>query len=384
MRIFALLALLAPLNARAFPEFARHGYTNCITCHASPNGGGILTEYGRAISKELLSHGSWFFESQMDLQAPLENSDEQALGGTVRLPKGLSLGGDVRALQMILDNSRQSSGRFVFMQADLEAALSDGKRITVDGTIGRAEPKAGSARYVNDWLVSRRHWVSVKMGPEEAYDRFQMRFGRFYPAYGINVPEHTIVTRRQIGFDQQQETYNAEFAWIADTWNAYVTYLAGRPDSLDRTQETGFALQLSRSIGTTYRVGVNYLYGNDRTRIDRPIRKMGGLFALLGFTPSLYGLLDASYTYDDKNRGGVAQTSKFGWEFSQGVHLQLSQEYGKISYLKSGVFTEGYSLGLDYFPRAHWELTASAGKSRRTSAGFDYDNVFLFLAHYYL
>ena len=104
MRWFLAFALLAPCDAWAFPEFVRHGYTNCATCHASPNGGGMLTEYGRAISKELLSHGSWFFEKKMDLQAPLENRDEQPLGGMMSLPKGLSLGGDVRALQMIEDN----------------------------------------------------------------------------------------------------------------------------------------------------------------------------------------------------------------------------------------------------------------------------------------
>ena len=146
MSAIFLLLLFSP-TAHAFPEFVRHGYTNCITCHASPTGGGILTEYGRAISKELLSRGSWFFENRMDLPA-VDTHEEQALNGSVSLPRGISLGGDARALQLISDDSKATRGRFVFMQADLEAALSDGKRITVDGTIGRAEPAKGQARYL--------------------------------------------------------------------------------------------------------------------------------------------------------------------------------------------------------------------------------------------
>ena len=41
--------------AQAFPEMIRLGYVNCTSCHVSPNGGGLLTDYGRSISSEALS-----------------------------------------------------------------------------------------------------------------------------------------------------------------------------------------------------------------------------------------------------------------------------------------------------------------------------------------
>ena len=135
--IFFLSLILFPTHTFAFPEMIRHGYTNCITCHLSSNGGGTLTEYGRAISKDVMSRGAFFWETKMDLKTPLENKDEQPLAGSFSLPKGLYLGGDFRALQLIEDNPRQTRGEFVFMQADLEGAYSDGKRLAVD-EIGRA------------------------------------------------------------------------------------------------------------------------------------------------------------------------------------------------------------------------------------------------------
>ncbi len=376
-----LFLFLLPLVAHAYPEFARHGYTNCITCHASPTGGGILTEYGRAIAKELLSHGSFFFEKKMDLK--IENSDEQFLNGSTHLPRGLSLGGDVRALQLFIDNPQKTSGDFIFMQADLEAALSDGKRIVVDGTIGRAEPD-GQAKYINDYLVSRRHWVSVKMGPAEAMDRYQMRFGRFFPAYGLNIAEHTSVTRQQLGFDQQQETYNAELSYISEEWSVFATYLLGRPDNPSRNRETGAAVQVSKAFGPNYRVGANIFYGRDSTRMDRTVRRMGGAFALFGFTPKFYALTDLSFTHDAQAKAGIAEWYKLGWEFSQGVHLLGIQQYGKPSFAKSEAFKESYALGLQYFPRVHWDFLVTAGKSRSTSLSRDFNSFLWILLHYYL
>lgn len=378
MKLMVLTLLALAPRVYAFPEFARHGYTNCVTCHVSPTGGGILNGYGRAIAKEVLSHGSFFWEDRMNLE-PTEP-------GPAPAPKPhVDFGGDARALQMIDDSPKETKGQFVFMQADLEAAFTDGKRLIADGTIGRAEPGPGDARNkLGDWLVSRRHWLGLKLGPDGAEDRFQVRFGRFFPAYGINIAEHTTVTRSQLGFDQQQETYNAEAAYVTETWNAFATYVAGRPDNPARTQEKGVALQLSRSVGESNRVGANVYYGKDPNRAGRPVRRMAGAFGLFGLSEKLYALTDMSLTYDQVNHTGVAEFVRLGWEFSQGVHFVVEQETGKVSLDAPRTYVEGYSLGLNYFPRVHWEFDFSAGLDRNTSMSRDFDNVLLLLAHYYL
>src|ERR1700722_15897581 len=59
--LFLLLTVVWLPAAFAFPEMARHGYTQCTACHVSPAGGGVLTEYGRELSSDLLStwsHGN--------------------------------------------------------------------------------------------------------------------------------------------------------------------------------------------------------------------------------------------------------------------------------------------------------------------------------------
>ena len=59
-----ILVLTFSLRSYGYPEMVRHGYANCTACHVSPNGGGILTPYGRSLSQELLS--TWGAKNESD------------------------------------------------------------------------------------------------------------------------------------------------------------------------------------------------------------------------------------------------------------------------------------------------------------------------------
>lgn len=88
--LFTLLLITVPQTLYAFPELIRHGYVNCNNCHASPSGGGAINAYGRTFSGEGLS--TWWVKGE-----------ESYLNGAVprsAIPKWLSLGGDIRTLQL--------------------------------------------------------------------------------------------------------------------------------------------------------------------------------------------------------------------------------------------------------------------------------------------
>jgi hypothetical protein len=51
----AALLLAAGNVARAEPIFLSRQYVRCTGCHFSPTGGGLLTPYGRSLSREELS-----------------------------------------------------------------------------------------------------------------------------------------------------------------------------------------------------------------------------------------------------------------------------------------------------------------------------------------
>jgi hypothetical protein len=48
-RLLVLFFLLGALSAKAYPEFIGYGYSSCMTCHVNGQGGGPLSDYGRAL-----------------------------------------------------------------------------------------------------------------------------------------------------------------------------------------------------------------------------------------------------------------------------------------------------------------------------------------------
>ena len=51
MKCAALLLLTGSIPAFALPTMIRLGYPNCVSCHLTPQGGGLLNEYGRGIDQ---------------------------------------------------------------------------------------------------------------------------------------------------------------------------------------------------------------------------------------------------------------------------------------------------------------------------------------------
>src|SRR6202030_171276 len=87
--------------------------------------GGILTPYGRQLSREILS--TWGVDGE-----------EAFAYGIVHPPDWLNFGGDVRTLNLWNRGTPQNTSQFILMQADLETAITY-KQFYVDGTFGRLD-----------------------------------------------------------------------------------------------------------------------------------------------------------------------------------------------------------------------------------------------------
>ncbi|MFM8313175.1 MAG: hypothetical protein ACKOA8_02710, partial [Deltaproteobacteria bacterium] len=187
--LFLIISTTTGNFALGFPEMIRHGYPNCITCHVSPNGGGLITPYGRALSQEVLS--TWATENESAF-----------LWSTVELPDWINAGGDFRAVQTRLDTPSYRSGKWVIMQADAEVAFSNGE-FTVLSKIGKSHD-SDPPKFI-DHFMSRRHYV-IYHPKEEIY----FRAGKFQKAFGINLPDHIVSTKQGLGWNYGSETYNLE------------------------------------------------------------------------------------------------------------------------------------------------------------------------------
>src|SRR5690349_16801540 len=104
-RLLVFVLIVFSKAALAFPEMIRNGYVNCAACHYSPSGGGILTPYGRQLSREILSNSG-------------KQGEEAFLYGLAKSPQWLALGGDIRLLESYRNTPTVQTTRFVPMQID--------------------------------------------------------------------------------------------------------------------------------------------------------------------------------------------------------------------------------------------------------------------------
>jgi len=362
-----LLPFFVSVQAWAFPELVKHGYVNCSSCHVSPSGGGILSPYGRELSKEVLS--TWG-----------KDGEQAFVYNLVKPPEWLLGGGDVRAIQTYKDTATRTSGQLFLMQADLELAANY-KQFTFDGTLGYNyfTPPNPS---LSDYVISRRYYVNYKLT-----ETLSFRAGKFLYDFGINTPDHFIVVRRGLQInDEGFETFNLEGAYIGENYNLFITGILGRPDSLSLQREKGISISPSMSLGGTYKVGLDYLYGSN----DLQNRNVFGPFWILGFSPQIAFLSEIDFQMLNNNTAsngatqtGFASYNKFDYEFTQGFHGYLSQEFVRYDFSDPTTIGKANGIGFQFFPRPHFEFDITYELRTDPGSTLSYDYAY-FIFHYYL
>ena len=173
---------LAASGAQAEPIFLSRQYTRCITCHYSPTGGGLLTPYGRSLSRQELST-----TGRSQPGHPI-GSEEGFLWGVLGKSLGpVQLGLDLRPAHLKVDFGGPDVERNFFMNADLLAAVQI-KNWTLYGEVGRRPLHEGSE------IDSYEYWVA-----HQSEKGFGFRVGRFLPAYGVRVADPILFGNSLVG-----------------------------------------------------------------------------------------------------------------------------------------------------------------------------------------
>jgi hypothetical protein len=369
MKILALFAgLFIPWagTAYAFPEMVRHHYVNCNACHVNPNGGGLLNEYGRGMSAEVLS--TWHYDSEaLFLHGLLKP-------GTI--PSAINIGGDVRALQLHHESNSVREGRYILMQTALEAAVTVGP-ITADASYFAPD----AMNHVHGELTHFFLLGSVT-------DTVQVKAGRFLPAFGVNDPNHTLSPRQNLGFGYGSERNAVETHYSGEQWHLAGGYSVSRAESQVRDKERAGNLQIEKFFLDKYRVGVSLWAGEG----DLQKRWLASIHGILGFTEKLY-LSDETTWQNAKAKfgpiegpltTGVYHFDRLGYEIFQGFHMTAIEDVSVTNVALPNTLTVLLGGGPVWYPRPHFEanLIYSQRKILRTSALFE-TYAYLML-HYYL
>lgn len=370
-----LFGLSVSPRSEAFPELTRHGYTSCTSCHVSPNGGGVLTPYGRNLSRELLS--TW--------GAPRE---AEVLHGALpeEWMKGLEesklrIGGDARWIQTHKENSSVRSGQFFFMQENIEAAYDQGPWV-LDLSVGKIEDPRGQKEFR---LVASRYFGMYRVG-----ENASARVGRFTTAFGLNMADHTLSVRRPLGLEPESERDNLELSWISEKNQYFATFMKSVAANGESDREQAVVLRYERVINENSRVGGSFWQGEGGTEDSNSKFKrfMVALHSIVNISKQVFVMaeIDRQERSDAPSSGGTLTQSQYAYvrlhyEPVQGVipMLQFQHERGDINL--DSTEANKYGLGLSFFPRPHFEFFGIWNRVSKQSVWSD--EAYLML-HYYL
>ncbi len=272
-RLRALLAcftlaflVFSAKNAAAYPWMIRHEYTGCVQCHVDPDGGGLLTEYGRAQGETLL-------RTQYSSTAPDEEPGrvKDFLWGLFKTPDWLLLGGSFRPAILVVDTlpeahvpSQPVDVTALIMEADLRAGIRYGGW-RASGSVG-AISASGSLASVAGPIVSREHWL----GYSWLDDAFTIRAGRINLPFGIRSIEHPFWVRAmtRTNIDDNQD-HGVAFDYVGSLFRGSIMGVLGNYQiSPDVFRDRGYVGFLEVDPLTRLAVGVSSLVTHAEKDLD--------------------------------------------------------------------------------------------------------------------
>ncbi len=352
-----LLLLFFTTEAWAYPQLIRHGYTSCTTCHVSPRGGGVLTAYGRALGKEILS--AWSYEGE-------ENWHFGALPEET-VPDWLHVGGDFRVLQSHVKNQQMTRGRFITMQEQVELAAKI-KNIWLSVAAASDTTKESRPWFLPQFYLMTSLWEKV-----------QVRIGRFVPRFGVNMAEHILSTRAAIGFGYQAERDTLEALYQEENWDLSIASTFNQ--TRDKQEAQGFYGQANYSFSSKDRVGLSV----ERKTKNQEVTSISG-HVLWGLTEKLYLITDTVWQQRrlQQLEEGIFHFAQLGYELEKGLHFFLLEDFSKQNISRPSSSQNQYGLGFTFFPRPHWEIQGVWTRKRELSRGRGEADVAWLMVHFYL
>ena len=350
----ALIGGRGAAPASAEPTFLSKQYPRCTACHYSPSGGGLLTPYGRSLSREEIST---FGRRGAAGATPTgaSRSEESFLFGALGSDSPLQLGLDIRPSHLDVNVPRRAvPDRNFLMNLDLQAAWQRA-RWTAYGSVGR-KPTGGGE------LVSYEHWVAYQVS-----DALSVRGGRFLPAYGVRFADHTSFTREGLDLAQDDQVYGVEVGVSTDRSLLQLSVGPGRADSLMADhRQAGLTASGRFQVDLSPRtVVVGSMLYRGATDVGPRSTDTGVSF---GYAPARWL---ATWTHADLRLQRLAasersyivanQTSVEAW---RGIWLRVSPQVRWTAGDPRGEVRR-MVYGLDFYPRTHWHVNLSYYRDHR-------------------
>lgn len=368
LRYFLLLSFIfvTTPSAQAFVENVTHGYTNCMACHVSPTGGDLLTDYGRSLSKELMSTWGW-------------KNSELPLFGAVKNTKWIKVGGDYRHIQTRFENDQVKRGANFEMQRNIELGVGS-EQLQVVATLGAQGGPEGTPD--KGEFLSERHYILTSVG-EGVY----LRAGKFRLGIGLNDPNHTRLTKAPLGFGSNSEVYQLEFSKFTETHEFFVAATLGDFEEASTTRdERSLSFKYSHYLFEKNKLGLSLFHGVEQER-TRQLLGFDGVFSL--FEKGVFKFetfYERSHVTERANQDKdlIAHSMTLGHQIFKGFMPYLVSELLQRDLAESNTLQGAYGIGLQWLPIPHIDLQFEFKKQFNRAPTISRSDLAWVVGHFYL
>ncbi len=235
-------------NVGAEPYLAIKSGLNCSSCHVSPTGGGMRTEFGQAYGLTLAGEGA----------------SEAKISG--QISKYIRLGSDIRG-SFRAENSDDEDSRNEF---DTEASSIYIHAELVPGTLAMLIDQQIAP--AND---NRAVWLKLSLQDDEQY----IRAGKFFLPYGIRLPDDTAFIRQVSGINFSSADDGIEYGVEKESWNFQIALSNGNAGAAELDRDKQLSTRLVY-VEPDWRLGVS-LNSNSSDQGDRDMLSLFGGFNAL-------------------------------------------------------------------------------------------------------
>jgi hypothetical protein len=249
--LITLFSTLYSVDSLAYPQFIGHGYNSCVTCHYNPYGGGMLNDYGRALSANKIS-ARWFHDAAKSEETIAEES-----GFLYRKPDTTWLRTALKYRGLGLRKSHgtpSAENEWIHMVARGAVTLKFGQRdqILIGGNFDYAPPPRGMQNFDEPSYRSREHYVGLRLFPS-----FGVYLGLLDKVYGLRVPDHIAYSRTTTLNTMNDQTHGLKTHLLLGNWEWGFHYYVGNLTSDEEVRQKGWSTMLEYGWSPTFQPGIS-------------------------------------------------------------------------------------------------------------------------------
>jgi hypothetical protein len=381
--LFAFLAiqLFHISSASAYPAYIGYGYSSCLTCHYQPNGGGPLTDYGRAVAATTLAARPLFVTKATTDDDLAEYSG--VFGKVETLPDWLRLQGNYWGLWLVQGLEDHPQKQWITMQAEGDVVLQffDDHRLYFVGTAGYVPPpieltpeeQQGISTFISRELYGAYRWNLSDNRSVGLY------VGFMDPAFGIHVPDHEAFLRSMTLLDQNDQSHSIKLHFAWPKFEVQVQALLGNLYQDESVREKGATATGEYEIAENTRLGASLWYTNS----DFRKQEMQAVHIRVGYPEgnavlAQVGLIDQTLIGEPEQTEGYTflQTQ---YRIARGLNLLTTLEYFTMDFFDTAPRTFRFGPTLQYLPFQRLELRLDLQDTHQTGTDPTPPDSFTFL-----